>query len=247
MPSFKEIDFQIRPGTPELNCCSVNAPRILGLLSQWACLEKDGEIYVNYYGNYETEMVVQGKKVKISQKSNYPVEGKIIISLETEEDSGVNVNLRIPNWSAETMVKYGNRGKKARSGTYFHMKQAGKEVKEIELQIDMSLHFWKGEREQTDRTSVYYGPVLLACDETFSQGEQEVYLDAERMNVIDVREDREDVWMLVDIADINGKQITFCDFRSAGYQGGSYKTWFHIEHVDTVSFSEKNPMRIFKI
>lgn len=247
MPSFKEIDFQIRPGTPELNCCSVNAPRILGLLSQWACMEKDGEIYINYYGNYETEMVVQGKKIKISQKSNYPVEGKIHILLETEKDSGVNINLRIPNWSAETIIKYGNGSKKAQSGTYFHMKQAGLDVKEIELQIDMNLHFWKGEKEQIDRTSVYYGPILLACDETFSQGENEIHLDAERMKVIEIREDGKDVWMFIDIEDINGKKITFCDFRSAGYQGSSYKTWFCIENVHKVSFSENNPMRIFRI
>lgn len=120
-------------------------------------------------------------------------------------------------------------------------------VKKIELQIDMSLHFWKGEKEQADMTSVYYGPILLACDETFSQEKNEIHLDAERMKVIDIREDREDVWMFVDIEDINGKKITFCDFRSAGYRDSSYKTWFCIENVDTVSFSENNPMRIFRI
>ena len=36
--SAQSIVFQARAGTPELNCCSVNGPRILGSLSEWAVM-----------------------------------------------------------------------------------------------------------------------------------------------------------------------------------------------------------------
>ena len=36
--SAHDIVFQSREGTPELNCCSVNSARGLGLLSEWAVM-----------------------------------------------------------------------------------------------------------------------------------------------------------------------------------------------------------------
>ena len=48
--SLKDISFQARPGTPELNCCSVNAPRIVGLLPRW-CLRQEGRnLYAAFLG-----------------------------------------------------------------------------------------------------------------------------------------------------------------------------------------------------
>jgi DUF1680 family protein len=40
--SAHTIVFQARAGTPELNCCSVNGPRVLGMLSEWAAMSAKG-------------------------------------------------------------------------------------------------------------------------------------------------------------------------------------------------------------
>ena len=45
-----DIDFQARPGSPELNCCSVNGPRALGILSDWAVMTDGDEVILNYFG-----------------------------------------------------------------------------------------------------------------------------------------------------------------------------------------------------
>jgi len=48
--SVQSIGFQCRPGSPDLNCCSVNGPRGLGLLAEWAVLKSRDAAVLNYYG-----------------------------------------------------------------------------------------------------------------------------------------------------------------------------------------------------
>ena len=236
IPAFREIDFQIRPGTPELNCCSVNAPRILGLLSQWACIQKDGELFVNYYGNYVTELSVKGKNVRLTQKSNYPLDGRILLQVETEEDMDMAFYLRIPAWSVETLVKAGKRSELVKGGTYFKIDGVGAGVKEIELSLDMRLHVQKGEREQEHKVSIYYGPILLACDEAVYPGKEDVCFDLDHMEIRGIRAGGKKHWLLLDVGDRNGNPVTFCDFRSAGYGGRPYRTWFSVEHMEADTF-----------
>ncbi len=47
--SAHTIVFQARAGTPELNCCSVNGPRVLGMLGEWAVMSAPDGITVNSY------------------------------------------------------------------------------------------------------------------------------------------------------------------------------------------------------
>ena len=37
-------------GTPELNCCSVNGPRSLGMLAEWVLMRAPDGFALNYYG-----------------------------------------------------------------------------------------------------------------------------------------------------------------------------------------------------
>lgn len=68
---YHEIEFQCKPGAPELNCCSVNAPRPLGTVSEWAYLTDGKALYVNYYGNSKTSF----GGLELTQRTAYPSGG----------------------------------------------------------------------------------------------------------------------------------------------------------------------------
>ncbi|MBM3212092.1 hypothetical protein FJZ33_07730, partial [Candidatus Poribacteria bacterium] len=107
--SAHSIVFQARPGTPELNCCSVNGPRGLGMLREWAIMSTNDGIAVNYYGPMEVSFKLQnGTNLKLKQETNYPHNGFIIIKVIPQTNSRFNMLLRIPNWSPKTIVMLNN-------------------------------------------------------------------------------------------------------------------------------------------
>ena len=79
--SAHDIVFQAKAGTPELNCCSVNGPRALGLLCEWAVMERADGIALNYYGPgiFDTPVA------KLTQTTDYPHTGKITIAVKPKK------------------------------------------------------------------------------------------------------------------------------------------------------------------
>ena len=81
--SAHSIVFQSRAGTPELNCCSVNGPRGLGMLTDWAVMSMPDGLVVNYYG----PGMFQGKltdntPVALTWQTDYPVSGSVLLRVE---------------------------------------------------------------------------------------------------------------------------------------------------------------------
>jgi DUF1680 family protein len=104
--SHHTIVFQSRAGTPDLNCCSVNAPRGLGMLSEWAVMRTSDGLAVNYYGPLQARVsLADGVPVTLRQETRYPLDGTVKIQVQLREPREFTLRLRIPAWSAKTTVR----------------------------------------------------------------------------------------------------------------------------------------------
>ena len=71
MPALHEISFQARPGSPELNCCSVNGPRGLGMIGDWGLMRSPYGFCLNYYGPSRMRTSLEnGVTVEIVQQTD---------------------------------------------------------------------------------------------------------------------------------------------------------------------------------
>ncbi|MCD6175371.1 MAG: glycoside hydrolase family 127 protein [Planctomycetes bacterium] len=175
VPNTTAISFQIRPGSEELNCCSVNAPRGLGMISDWAVMNEGDALVLNWYGPSTLRTHIQNTSVTLEQTTDYPRTGKIQMVITPDMPGEFPLKLRIPYWSEKTRVAVnGETIKDVKTGSYLTLKRKWNKGDTVEIELDMSLHYWVGENECRGKTSIYRGPVLLAYNQPYG-GSQPVF------------------------------------------------------------------------
>jgi DUF1680 family protein len=160
--STDEIAFQIRPGSEEINCCSANAPRGFGMIAEWALMSDGRGLVLNWYGPGAMTAHVQGTEVTLRQQTQYPREGRILVTVSPKSELRFPLKLRIPGWSAQTRAEVnGQPVAQAPTGAYLTVDRLWKPGDTVQLDLDMSLRYWVGERECAGKASIYRGPLLL--------------------------------------------------------------------------------------
>jgi DUF1680 family protein len=247
--SAHDIVFQARAGSPELNCCSVNGPRGLGLLSEWAVMTSADGIALNWYGpSTLTARTASGQRVTFTQDTTFPQSGKIRLTVSPDVPEQFVLRLRIPGWSRKTRVRIGDEDiPDVQPGAYLALGREWTRGTRIEIQLDMSPRLWVGEKEAAGKVSIYRGPVLLAYDPRFDSHDPrklpEIDLSAEpETPVVTPSEPRP--LMLQRFKTKGGGSITLCDFASAGAAGNPYVSWLPAPGLRAVPFSRSNPLRI---
>lgn len=241
--STKDIAFQIRPGSEELNCCSANAPRGFGLLSEWGLMRKAGALVLNWYGPGMLGTRVGERKVTLVQQTTYPRDGHIVLEVLCEAPAQFALLLRIPHWSKKTSVKLnGVASSQVRAGEYFTLDREWQNGDKVELTLDMSLHFWTGERECEGKATLYRGPILLALNRS-TAAEENPQLDAKSLHGSVAGDSPAAAWLALLVKDVSGRTVELRDFASSGNEGAEYWSWVTIRNTPRVPFSPSTPWR----
>lgn len=246
--SAHDIVFQSIQGSPELNCCSVNGPRGIGMFADWAILYSSNGLAVNYYGACTMQAKLpSGQNLVIKQQTEYPVEGDVLLSLELDTPERFELKLRIPIWSLNTSVYIGNEViENVSSGAYLKLDRIWKHGDMIRIEFDMSLHYWVGEQEEEGNISIYRGPLLLTFDERFNETECEdipvfkvEMLEYERIQQL---QKWPEPLLLLRFRSQDGSLSVLCDFASAGMAGSRYASWLPMKGMQPFPFDKQNPI-----
>lgn len=100
-----ELPWQSPKAGPDLNCCSVNANRALGMIALWALMQDDEGLVLNFYGpGTYAAALPSGNRVVLRQVTEYPRDGNVRIEVLTTETRPFAIKLRIPQWSRRSTV-----------------------------------------------------------------------------------------------------------------------------------------------
>ena len=79
-------------------CCPSNIARFIPSLPGYVYAVKDNSVYINLFMSNSSTIDVNGKKVELSQTTNYPWDGDITVSIGKTSVSKFNMMIRIPGW-----------------------------------------------------------------------------------------------------------------------------------------------------
>lgn len=215
-----------------INCCNANGPRAFALIPQamyhLQSQEAGDIVYVNLYAPSETTLALSGKKapkVTFTQKTDYPVGGRIEIEVTPEKAATFMLSLRIPMWSALDRVKATVNGEELKVDAYgwLPITREWKAGDKITLELDMRGRVV----EQNNYQAIVRGPVTLARDSRFGDGfVDETSVIEHKDGYVELTPVGSDfAWMAFTApmkmgTDLEGsgeaKQIHLCDFGSAG-------------------------------
>ncbi|MBR2949875.1 MAG: glycoside hydrolase family 127 protein [Lachnospiraceae bacterium] len=215
--NIQDIVFQSRPGSPELNCCSVNAARGIGMYGEWAVMQDEDVLYINGYedADFETE---DGISIKIT--GGYPAKNSVTV---TAKGYTGKLALRIPEWSEKTQINVNGNTAAPEACSYFVIDCDG-ETK-AELVFDFTTRYLKGAEDFDGCTSIFRGPILFGTDVSLAGG-----YDLENLPVLNKEE------ISAAAAEICGEKIciplacgvTLCDFYHLGETGSQYVSWLKL-------------------
>ncbi len=243
--SAHTIVFQSRAGTPELNCCSVNGPRVPGMLSEWALMGGSDGLVLNWLGAGRfTTRLADGTTVAITSSDDAWRSGRMELRVETKAKNAVRLRLRIPAWADAPQLLL-NRKAMARvtAGQYAVLDRKWSRKDKLELRFTMPVRFVTGANEAMGKVSLYRGPLLLAYDQaqnTFDEAgiplvdlarlAEARRVDSETHPGRKVRTPGlvREPWCIVETPTMDGRPLRLVDFASAGATGTRYRSWLAV-------------------
>ena len=215
--SCVSLNYQLRPGSPEINSDSAWSAYSLGLLGEWMLLEDPDTLTINYYGNYSASF--DNTSLEIS--GNYITEGKAVIKIATDKKL---IRLRIPEWAVNTVIRTSKGIFNAKSGTYFDID--AKAVTEIRITFNPCIRLIKGTDEFKNKYSVFYGPILYGFDSSDNPGlkiDKLPILKADLLSGLTPEQDEHGMTLIR----LPGGTV-LRSFSHIGSGGSKYITWLNI-------------------
>ena len=147
----------------DIDCCTVNAARGIGILSDWAVMSSKEGIALNWFGDGKFTTYYKGNSVQFNVTGDYPRKNSVNVEITPEKSDEFEIAFKIPFWSKNTVVSVNGKAvDNVKSGDYLRIKRTWNKEDFVKIDFDFNLRYWVGENESDGRVSIYRGPVLLA-------------------------------------------------------------------------------------
>ena len=163
------VDGKIRNAWYDTTCCPPNLERTFASLSGYFYSTSSDGVYVHLYDNSQMDWHLQdGTGLRVQQKTNYPWDGDVKITVSPAAPKEFVVYVRIPGWSTKNTVKVNGREVAgAKAGEYMAISRRWAEKDTIDLQFDMTTHLLKANPSVTEdrgRVAFQRGPIVFCME-----------------------------------------------------------------------------------
>jgi uncharacterized protein len=152
------------------NCCPPNTVRTLSEINNYIYSISDKGLWINLYsGNELQTTLLDGSKVKLKQKTNYPWAGNIEVVMDQVPTHAFSLFLRIPAWAEKATIKINGETFNIDStpGQYAQINRVWKKGDNIALTLPMETVLMQANplvEESRSQVAVKRGPIVYCLE-----------------------------------------------------------------------------------
>ena len=170
----------------DCSCCPTNLIRFIPSIPGLIYASHKDSLYVNLFISDNAHLEMNGEKIGVSQKTNYPWDGKVMLSINPAKETTFTLKLRIPGWALNkpipsdlysylvnetgTIILKIN-GKEERINInkgYAEISKKWNKGDKVELDLPMSVHEVVANakvKDDSSKVAFEYGPIVYCAEE----------------------------------------------------------------------------------
>jgi DUF1680 family protein len=149
-------------------CCPPNIVRTIAEASGYAYSVSDDAVWVNLYGGSSLDTrVADGSRVRLRQQTNYPWEGRVVVTVEEAPSEHFGLMLRIPEWASGATVHVDGAVETVRSGTYHQVRRVWRAGDTLELDLPLRPRLMQAHplvEETRNQVAIMRGPLVYCLE-----------------------------------------------------------------------------------
>ena len=146
---------------PNFGCCLANMhqgwPKFVESL--WMATNDNGLVAVAYGPSVVKAKVADGADITISEETDYPFNGLITFTIDTDKPVRFPIELRIPAWADSVTVEYRGKSFVRKGEDLIRLNEKWKDGERITLQVPMNIRY---ERRYNNSASLMRGPLYFS-------------------------------------------------------------------------------------
>ena len=146
---------------PNFACCLANMhqgwPKFA--VSMWMATNDNGLALVSYGPSVVNARVGNAKEVTITEDTNYPFNGTVKLTINTEKAVRFPIDLRIPGWADSVTIKFKNKLVKVKNISVYKIRERWKNGDQIFIELPMQLRI---EKRYNNSLAILRGPVYYS-------------------------------------------------------------------------------------
>ena len=150
-------------------CCPPNVLRTIAEVGGMAYSTADGAIWINLYGANELATELNGAPLSLSQTTDYPWDGRVVITVGECSEQPFSLKLRIPGWCEDaTLLVNGDGVDHALvPASYAEVRRSWKQGDRVELHLPMPPQLLEANpqvEETRNQFAVRRGPIVYCLE-----------------------------------------------------------------------------------
>jgi DUF1680 family protein len=180
-PNRHSRDGSVRNPWYDVFCCPPNIERTLGALPGYFYSTSKEGLYVNLYGDSTLDWHLEdGTGLKVDQKTNYPWEGSVALTVSPAQTSEFTLYLRVPGWAPNATASVNGEPWRGllKPGAYAALRRQWKAGDRVRLEFDMTPQFITSNpnvMENVGKVAVQRGPIVYTLEQLDQIGGASVF------------------------------------------------------------------------